>query len=83
VISAMPIRLSQNPARAIWAMRMRSEPNTTAFGGVATGSMKAQLAAIAAGTIRASVSTPSAGARPARIGMKVAAVAVLLFFLRP
>jgi len=33
------------------AIRTRPEPNTTALGGVATGSMNAQLADSAAGTI--------------------------------
>ena len=36
---------SKNPTLAIWAMVIRPEENTIAFGGVPTGSIKAQLAA--------------------------------------
>ena len=54
------------------------EPKTIAFGGVATGIMKAQLAASVAGTIRSSGSTLIAAAVAPRIGRKVAVVAVLL-----
>ena len=42
--------LSSRPARAICGMRIIPELNTMALGGVATGSMKAQLAASATGT---------------------------------
>ena len=44
-----PIRFSHTPARTIWTMVMCPEPNTMAFGGVATGIIKAQVAARAAG----------------------------------
>jgi hypothetical protein len=52
--------------------------NTMAFGGVPTGSMNAQVAASAAGISRVIESAPMPIATPPRIGMKVAAVAVLL-----
>jgi len=69
---------SQNPALAMSAMRNSPELNTIAFGGVATGIMKAQLAANAAGitSIRGpSVNVTAIG--PSK-GKKLAAVAVLL-----
>ena len=66
------------PARHICDTEMRPEPKTIAFGGVATGNMKAQLAAIAAGTISIIGSTFKLGARAAKMGIKVAVVAVLL-----
>ena len=35
----------RNPALAIWGTLIKPDPNTIALGGVATGNMKAQLAA--------------------------------------
>ena len=70
--------LSQKPAFAISAMRNSPELNTMAFGGVATGIIKAQLAANAAGItniIGPSVNVTAIG--PSK-GKKLAAVAVLL-----
>ena len=49
-----------------------------AFGGVATGSIKAQLAAMAAGINRTNGFCPMLMARDAIIGKNAAAVAVLL-----
>ena len=49
-----------------------------AFGGVATGNMKAQVAAIATGITRSIGSSPSPTATPPIRGRKAAAVAVLL-----
>src|SRR5690625_7213043 len=51
-------------------------PKTIAFGGVPTGSINAQLAAIAAGSINASGCTSTAIASPARTGRIIVAVAV-------
>src|SRR5699024_11396924 len=45
VTRTIPIILSTNPAFAISVMRKYPDPNTTAFGGVATGSINAQEAA--------------------------------------
>ena len=70
--------LNQNPALAICGSVTSPLPYTIAFGGVATGSMNAQLAPIAAGTTSNSGSTPSAIATAASIGKNAAAVAVLL-----
>ena len=70
--------LSQNPALAISAIRNSPELNTIALGGVATGIIKAQLAANAAGItsiIGPSVNVTAIG--PSK-GKKLAAVAVLL-----
>src|SRR5699024_12026365 len=69
--------LSANPVFAISCILILLVPNTIAFGGVPTGSMNAQLAAIAAGTISVSGWTSSAIARPASTGMIIVAVAVL------
>ena len=41
------MKFSQIPARAIVGMRMIPEPKTIALGGVAAGSIKVQLAAMA------------------------------------
>ena len=49
VINTMPAMLSQRPARFISNIDTYPDPNTIALGGVATGSMNAQLAATAAG----------------------------------
>ena len=57
---------------------MRPDPNTIAFGGVATGIIKAQLAAIVAVTTNNNGSIPNGNAMAARIGTKVAVVARLL-----
>ena len=57
---------------------MRPDPKTTALGGVATGSMKAKLAPMAAGTQRMSGSMFRPMAMPARSVTKMVAVAVLL-----
>ncbi len=72
------IILNQNPALAICGSVTNPLPKTTALGGVATGSMKAQLAPIAAGTTSSKGSMPSATATAASIGRNAAAVAVLL-----
>lgn len=54
------------------------EPNTIALGAVATGSMKAKLALMVAGTISSAGSISFAIAIAARIGINNVAVAVLL-----
>ena len=48
------IKFNQNPAVAISRIVTLSVPNTIAFGGVPTGNINAQFAAIAAGIINAS-----------------------------
>lgn len=48
---AAPIKFRASPAFDIFGMVTQPLPNTMAFGGVATGSMKANDAAIAAGTM--------------------------------
>ena len=57
---------------------MRPVPKTIALGGVPTGSMKAQLALIAAGTIKRPGSIPATIAAGARSGISKTVVAVLL-----
>ncbi|MFP3471158.1 hypothetical protein R0J90_14045, partial [Micrococcus sp. SIMBA_144] len=52
------------------------DPNTTAFGGVATGSMNAQLDAMPAPIIKAYGCTPIAADKDAIIGNIIVAVAV-------
>ncbi len=50
----MPLTLSQKPARIICGMRTRPVPKTIALGGVPTGIMKAQPAAMVEGGCGAS-----------------------------
>jgi hypothetical protein len=66
-----------NPVLAISVILIYPEPKTMAFGGVATGSMKAQLAAIQEATINAYGCTFMATDRDARMGSKMDAVATL------
>src|SRR5690554_379691 len=75
---ATPARFSLKPALIMSEMRMWPVPNTMAFGGVATGIMKAQLAATAAGTAYRRGDTSWAIANAPISGRKAAAVAVLL-----
>ena len=67
-----------SPARIIWGIVIKPEEKTTAFGGVATGSMNAQLAASVTGTDKISGESPSSRASAPRIGKNVAVVARLL-----
>ena len=52
MITTTPRTFSQTPAFIIWGSSICPEPKTMALGGVATGIMKAQLAAMVAGKIR-------------------------------
>ena len=70
--------LSQNPALAISAIRNSPELNTTALGGVATGIIKAQLAANAAGITNIKGPSVNVTEIGPNSGKKLAAVAVLL-----
>ena len=63
------MKLSASPSRAICAIGILLVPNTIAFGGVATGSMNAQLALIAAGTMSSAGSTSTAMTAANRISM--------------
>ncbi len=74
----MPMTFSAKPARAILGICSMPEPNTIAFGGVATGSMKAQLAASVTGTVMTIGSKPDSMAMAPTTGRKVAVVAILL-----
>ena len=77
-MTTTPIRFSIKPSRAISRTVNRCEPKMIALGPVATGSMNAKLALIAAGIIikRGSISAPIAAA--ARMGISNVVVAVLL-----
>ncbi len=55
----MPMILSNMPARTICGMLIAPVENTMAFGGVATGNMNAQLAAIVIGTVSTIGGTPA------------------------
>ena len=55
----IPIMFSNTPARTICGMLIMPVENTIAFGGVATGNIKAQLAAIVIGTVRTIGGTPA------------------------
>ena len=74
----MPTIFSNRPARAILGIVSMPDPKTMAFGGVATGSMNAQLAANVTGTVRTIGSKPDSIAIAPTTGRKVAVVAVLL-----
>ena len=54
-----PIMLRKTPARTICGMLIAPVANTIAFGGVATGNMNAQLAAIVIGTVSMIGGTPA------------------------
>jgi len=54
----MPMRFNRIPALAICGMLNLPVENTIAFGGVATGSMNAQLAAMVIGTVSTIGGTP-------------------------
>ncbi len=66
------------PSFAINAVGNRPVEKTIVLGAVATGNMKAQLALMAAGTIKRVGSISAAIAAAARIGIIRAVVAVLL-----
>ncbi len=77
-MTTAPARFKTKPARAMSLMRIFPLPKTMAFGAVATGSMKAQLALIAAGIINSIGLTSVAIAVAASRGINRLAVAVLL-----
>src|SRR5699024_6432591 len=76
VTKIVPIIFKAKPALAISGMRRYPEPNTTAFGGVATGNINAQDAATPAAIINAYGWKPSATASDVMIGYIIEAVAV-------
>ena len=49
ITNPIATKFKEKPARTIWEVVILPEPNTIALGGVATGSMNAQLAATVAG----------------------------------
>lgn len=68
--------LSQMPTLTIWACLIRPVPKTSAFGGVATGSINAQLAPMPMMSARPSGGAPSDSAIEMKSGTKSAAEAV-------
>ena len=66
------------PSQVIVLIGIRPEEKITAFGPVATGSINAQLALKAAGTIIKLGSIPAPTPAAAKTGMRRAVVAVLL-----
>ena len=68
---------SANPARIISGIVNFPDPNTIAFGGVATGSMNAQLAARTTGIVKATGAIPRATATAPTTGKNVDVVATL------
>ena len=74
----MPIILSAKAAFIIVAIVNLLDPYTIAFGGVATGSIKAQLAARQTGTVKETGRIPIAIARAPNTGKKVVVVVTLL-----
>ena len=77
-MSKAPNRFKINPSFAILFTVTSPVPKTAAFGIVATGSMKAQLALIAAGIISSMGSIFDAVAAAPRMGISTFVVAVLL-----
>ena len=75
---AIQARLIITPTFIISRCLTCPEPNTMAFGGVATGNMKAHDAEIPISADRISGGTPSTSAIEAKIGTSSAALAVLL-----
>lgn len=73
----MPMRLSHIPAFTISGIVNRPEPKTMAFGGVATGIMKAQLEARVQAILNMYGLRPRPGERAVRMGSKDAVVATL------
>ena len=71
----MPIIFKNMPARTICGMLITPVEKTIALGGVATGSIKAQLAAIAIAAVNNNGSKPNCVAMMATIGRNVAVVA--------
>ena len=74
----IPIRFNTRPSRTMVRILICEVLNMIALGGVATGSMKAQLQLRAAGTISSLKSMSAATAVAARTGIRTLAVAVLL-----
>ena len=75
---AMENNVIAKPLRIIWLILICPLAKTIALGGVATGIIKAQLAAIAVGIANKIGETPIETAKAPIKGKKVAAVAVLL-----
>ena len=78
VITSRLSRFIIAPADAMSGALIRPLPKIIALGGVATGSMNAQLAAKATMAITRSGSSPRSGAAAANTGTRVAVVAILL-----
>ena len=68
----------KNPAFIIVAIVNLPEPQTIAFGGVATGNIKAQLAARQTGTVKETGNIPKPTATAPKTSKKVEVVATLL-----
>ena len=73
----IPSTFKRKPALAICGTLIKPDPKTIAFGGVATGSIKAHEAANVAPTISKYGCTPSITAVGANIGRSMAVVAKL------
>ena len=78
LISTIPLRFNTSPALTISMIFSLPEAKIIAFGGVATGIIKAQLAATAAGITSMAAEVLSDTATGPNSGKKAAAVAVLL-----
>ena len=74
----IPIIFKVIPAFIILGILSKPEPNTMALGGVATGSMNAQLAANVTGAAKIIGLIPISSAIAPITGKKVAVVAILL-----
>ena len=77
VSKIIPIILRAKPAFIISGILIFPDPKTIAFGGVATGNIKAQLAAKTTGIVSATGATPRATATAPTTGRNVEVVATL------
>ena len=73
----IPMRFKTKPVLAIWMTVILLLPKIVAFGGVATGSIKANDPAMVTGSINNSGLVSLLTASPSRIGNRVSTVAVL------
>ena len=76
-MTRMETRFMKNPDLTISGILKYPDPKTTAFGGVATGSMNAQEAAEVHATMTIKGSIPKATAKGAKTGSIMAVVAKL------
>ena len=78
LMTTTPTKFNTTPSRTMVCMEKRPVAKVMTLGGVATGSMNAQEALKAAGTMNNAGSMPAPSAAAAKIGMSRVVVAILL-----